>query len=673
MTSRPVDNKLKGRLALITGASGGIGAAIARALHEAGCSLALTYSTNESSVTNLITTLSESSIPHQVLTSHKASMASDSDLTSLLPAIHALHGRNPDILIANAGSATYRPSILDIEMDDFDHTITVNLRAPFFLTKLCAKHMVEQKWGRIVYISSIAAYGGGINGAHYAASKGGMQGMMRNLATRLAGDGITVNDVSPAMIGGTGMIPNEERVKGTPGDVKGIPVGRLGTTEEVGGLVRQIVGTGYMTGQNDANDPSKYTDNVAAFCERWRSQEKIRLLTLDSLPSQDDQHRIVSRFNIGKHFWSSIYKDTSGAFAAEERFSDSGDLEAYTTNFTVGLNLARHEDRTTSKWFSWRVLTHWRTDGKVAAIIQGNITPAIEKAVPDLLSKARWELIAADPYAVSVVVLESLLYDFDGSTWTCNSAVGKLERQDWFQDKETSDVKQILMGIADTPSVIARCKELAASANHLLGGMIKEHDVFLADHAMQLGLPKRHTSAVARALRSQLILQQCYHSRADALLTRMNNLTNMALVTIQQHDSKMSTKMAKESADIAATSAQISESALRDSSSTKTISVLGLIFLPSTLVCSIFSTTFFSLQPVSELVDQVGRPPSQTGADRAAMYWILSDKFWIFWVVSIPLTLLTISIWYLYTKRSVERKGGNHLKKVVDEEAAHLQ
>ncbi|KAF2222668.1 3-oxoacyl-reductase [Elsinoe ampelina] len=250
MTSRSVDNNIKGRLALITGASGGIGSAIARNLHEAGCSLALTYSTNPDSVNKLIQELTPSSTAKQLISSHRVSMSSDPDLESLLPAIHTHHSRHPDILIANAGSAAYLPSLLDIPMSTFDETIRINLRAPFYLTRLCAEHMISQKWGRIVYISSIAAYGGGINGAHYAASKGGMQGMMRNLATRLAGDGVTVNDVSPAMIGGTGMIPDEERVRGTPGDVKGIPVGRLGSTGEVAGVVRMLCETGYMTGQS---------------------------------------------------------------------------------------------------------------------------------------------------------------------------------------------------------------------------------------------------------------------------------------------------------------------------------------------------------------------------------------------------------------------------------------
>jgi len=124
--------------------------------------------------------------------------------------------------------------------------LAINLRAPFILLKSAVPAMQAARWGRIITVSSISAHGVGVNGCHYAASKGGLQGMMRNLATRLGKDGITVNDVAPAMIGETGMIPDEASV---PGVREQIPVGRLGRPEEVGGAVAMFVRTGYVTGQ----------------------------------------------------------------------------------------------------------------------------------------------------------------------------------------------------------------------------------------------------------------------------------------------------------------------------------------------------------------------------------------------------------------------------------------
>lgn len=230
-----------------------IGGACARDLFLHGASLALTYSRNKAAVDTLISELQQ--LPQWTastrVTSHQADMASAEDIARLFAEIQSQHGQDgPDILVSNAGYGKRIPNILDIPLDEFDYTLTVNLRASFLLCKLSIPHMQAHGWGRIVLIGSLAAYGGGINGCHYAASKAGLQGMMRNLARKHAGQGITVNDIAPAMIGDTGMVPDEKAVQGTPGDVKNIPVGRLGAPQEVANLVTMCAKTGYLTGQS---------------------------------------------------------------------------------------------------------------------------------------------------------------------------------------------------------------------------------------------------------------------------------------------------------------------------------------------------------------------------------------------------------------------------------------
>ncbi|KAI2631737.1 3-oxoacyl-reductase [Xylaria nigripes] len=248
----PVDNRISGRLALITGASGGIGAAVARGLWAEGCSLALTGFSKFQVVEDLEQELLPSRTrDSQKITAYQLDTGDSAALEKLFHDIKADHGQDgPDILISNAGYGKRRNGILDVSIEEFDHTININLRASFILSKLSIPHMEAQGWGRIVFISSIAATGGGINACHYAASKAGLSGMMKNLATKHARSGITVNDVAPAMIGDTGMIPDEKFVEGTPGDVKNIPVGRLGTPEECAGIVTMICKTGYLTGQS---------------------------------------------------------------------------------------------------------------------------------------------------------------------------------------------------------------------------------------------------------------------------------------------------------------------------------------------------------------------------------------------------------------------------------------
>ena len=168
-------------------------------------------------------------------------MSSAEAMTVLFTEVSQVHGHGPDILVSNAGHGVRIPSILDISISEFDYTLSINLRASFILAKLAVPHMQQQKWGRIIFMGSIAAYGGGINGCHYAASKAGLMGMAKNLALKLAGNGITVNDVAPAMIGETGMIPDAKFLEGTPGDVRNIPVGRLGVPQEVANVVSCVV------------------------------------------------------------------------------------------------------------------------------------------------------------------------------------------------------------------------------------------------------------------------------------------------------------------------------------------------------------------------------------------------------------------------------------------------
>ncbi|KAL0941266.1 3-ketoacyl-acyl carrier protein reductase (short-chain dehydrogenase) [Colletotrichum truncatum] len=251
-----VDNEIKNRLALVTGASGGIGGACARELFANGAHLALTCSSERTygKISELAEELRKGSNADLKLSCHVVDMSSAKGIDELFAQIKAEHGQHPDILVSNAGTAGFNnkanPYLENISLEEFDFTISINLRASFLLCKLAIPHMAAQHWGRIVFVSSISAIGGGINGCHYAASKAGLTGLMKNLASKHAKDGVTLNDIAPAMIGETGMIPDEKRVEGTPGDVKNIPVGRLGTPKECANVVSMLCKTGYLTGQS---------------------------------------------------------------------------------------------------------------------------------------------------------------------------------------------------------------------------------------------------------------------------------------------------------------------------------------------------------------------------------------------------------------------------------------
>ncbi|HYI84966.1 MAG TPA: SDR family oxidoreductase, partial [Acetobacteraceae bacterium] len=147
-----------------------------------------------------------------------------------------------DVLVNNAGVAIAR-DLDELTEEEFDRTLAVNLKGAFLCARAVLPGMRARRWGRIVNISSGAARGAGVIGAHYNASKAGLEGLTRGYAARVAKDGVTVNAVSPSLVG-TEMI-------GAKRDdyAKKVPIGRLGMPDEVAQAVLMVVGNAYMTGQ----------------------------------------------------------------------------------------------------------------------------------------------------------------------------------------------------------------------------------------------------------------------------------------------------------------------------------------------------------------------------------------------------------------------------------------
>ncbi len=148
-----------------------------------------------------------------------------------------------DLLIANAGFADMK-SWQNLDLMSWDTTLAVNLTAPWLLAQNVLHSMIERKFGRILFISSVAALTGGVVGAHYAASKAGLHGSMHHLAPRVAADGVTVNSLAPALVGETKMFPADLET-GTPPIP--IPVGRIGRPDEVADMAIAMLCNGYLT------------------------------------------------------------------------------------------------------------------------------------------------------------------------------------------------------------------------------------------------------------------------------------------------------------------------------------------------------------------------------------------------------------------------------------------
>ena len=216
-----IKTDLAGHTALVTGASRGIGAAIAVALAEAGAAVAVNYrerADQADAVAADIKRMGSRAVAFAADVSQSLAVAKMID--------HVGSALGPiDILVNNAGMAIVR-SIDELTEDEFDRTIAVNLKSAFFCTQAVLPAMRARKWGRIVNISSGAARGAGAIGVHYNASKAGMEGLTRGYAARLVKEGITVNAVAPSLI-------ETDMMRGRSDLARNIPLGRMGNPAEV--------------------------------------------------------------------------------------------------------------------------------------------------------------------------------------------------------------------------------------------------------------------------------------------------------------------------------------------------------------------------------------------------------------------------------------------------------
>jgi 3-oxoacyl-[acyl-carrier protein] reductase len=231
---------LTGMTALVTGASGGIGSAVAKALADRGATVALS-GTREDALNSVSAT-----IPGSVVVPCDLSDAAQVD--ALIPrAIEALGGRL-DILVNNAG-VTRDNLVMRMKDEEWETVIRVNLEAAFRLIRAASKPMMKARFGRIVSITSVVGTTGNPGQANYAASKGGLTAMSKALAQELASRNITVNCVAPGFITSamTDALPDAQKAALTTR----IPAGKLGEGADVAAAVVYLASkdAGYVTGQ----------------------------------------------------------------------------------------------------------------------------------------------------------------------------------------------------------------------------------------------------------------------------------------------------------------------------------------------------------------------------------------------------------------------------------------
>ena len=240
---------LHGMTALVTGASGGIGSAIAKALAGQGARLAISGS-NAQKLRLFREQLDEHTPQHLQEVDHVAitcDLAKSEDVEKLVPAALDTLGRL-DILVNNAG-ITRDNLAMRMKDEEWDEVIRLNLEAAFRLMRAAARPMMKQKFGRMIAITSVVGTTGNPGQVNYAAAKGGLTAMTKSLAQELASRNITVNCVAPGFIrtAMTDSLPDGQK------DALNarIPMGRMGESEDIGAAVAYLASreAGYVTGQ----------------------------------------------------------------------------------------------------------------------------------------------------------------------------------------------------------------------------------------------------------------------------------------------------------------------------------------------------------------------------------------------------------------------------------------
>jgi len=235
---------LKNHVALVTGASQGIGRACALALAEAGAAVALA-ARNEEKLNEVAAEIKGKGGQADVF---RMDMASEDDIKNAVKSAAAKFGR-VDILVNNAG-ITRDTLSMRMKRADWDDVIATNLTGPYLLIQAVISSMLKQRWGRIINITSIGGQWGGMRQVHYAAAKAGLINFTHSLARLYSGAGITANAIAPGLVA-TGMIARELKSKAGKKKAAQIPVGRIAEPEEVAAGVVYLASdaAGYVTGQ----------------------------------------------------------------------------------------------------------------------------------------------------------------------------------------------------------------------------------------------------------------------------------------------------------------------------------------------------------------------------------------------------------------------------------------
>ncbi|KAK8905624.1 hypothetical protein QC760_005546 [Botrytis cinerea] len=388
-------------------------------------------------------------------------------------------------------------------------------------------------------------------------------------------------------------------------------------------------GPGYNCVRQDLERRSTGHISIHDLCNKTLPEVMIVFLPSEkSLIHLKLDKQLSDRFIIPDSFWDSVSQEASGFFKCQESRSVDDVLEAYTTLFRVLIkqpNTGPSSCKSNGILYTWHkftFLTSWLPSNKLV-VLCFDLPPPFQNTLIASLINSSTHLEMRDPYSIHVLLLWEITKLFDFALWSSRDLVRDLEKNRVSKEDPQPDYNRM----HELARHAIHTSEMLEMTLETLTAIIREHELFF-DNSPALPKSIRTISKqTMRDLRFQNTIFKSLHLRSKALEDRLRNEINLAFNIVAEYDSRISVRLSK--------AMQV------DSFSMRTIAVLGLLFLPGTFICAIFSTSFFNFSP---------------GNTTEPQRWVVSDKFWIYWVVTVPLTLVIMLLWCIYQPLSRNQK-----------------
>jgi len=332
------------------------------------------------------------------------------------------------------------------------------------------------------------------------------------------------------------------------------------------------------------------------------------------------------KFHIPPSFWSPVSQQASGYIGSQNDSDVHGVLETLNTFFRFLIKEPMNSETVWSKtvqkintsyiWHRLGFFTSWRPTNFLI-VLCFDLPPSIMSSISTFLLSPQNDLQLLEPFSVHTVLLEHVIKLYDIALWSFRDIIRDLEKHRLPSENPQPDY----IGMHEISRHIIHSSEMLETAIATVSSIVQEHEIFINENSWLPYLSLASSKQTSRSFRHQQSLLKSLHLRSKALEKRLRNEINLAFNMVAQNDSRIAVS--------------IGEATKADSAAMKTISTLGLLFLPGTFICAIFSTSFFNFSP---------------GSSTEPQHWTISEKFWIYWAVTIPLTVATSVFWYCWRR-----------------------